>query len=91
MTAQLAEAMRRVWAVLDTEPTVAELAPHVTKDQASTLRDLESWAHDLLAARPAIQPAKTWPTPTEHRQGVAQRIRANNERSIDRGRRRRSR
>jgi hypothetical protein len=38
------------------------------------LRDLASWANDVIAARPRIKPAKVWMTPTEGRLRVARRI-----------------
>jgi hypothetical protein len=58
---------------MSTESTVAELAPHVTRAQAAFLTDAADWLREIVAARPAIQPAKVWATPTEHRRAVAQR------------------
>jgi hypothetical protein len=55
------------------EATVTDLAPHVTPAQARFIADAADWLREILAARPAIQPAKQWATPTEHRRAVAQR------------------
>jgi hypothetical protein len=56
------------------EARVCDLAPHVTHAQAAFLADAADWLREIVAARPAIQPAKQWATPTEHRRAVAQRI-----------------
>jgi hypothetical protein len=55
------------------EARVRDLAPHVTHAQAAFLADAADWLREIVAARPAIQPAKVWATATEHRRAVAQR------------------
>jgi hypothetical protein len=58
---------------MSTESTVAELAPHVTREQAAFLADAADWLREIVAARPAIQPAREWRNPTQVRRAVAER------------------
>jgi hypothetical protein len=53
------------------ESTVAELAPHVTHAQAVFLTDAADWLREIVAARPAIQPAREWANATQLRREVA--------------------
>jgi hypothetical protein len=55
------------------EATVGDLAPHVTHAQAVFLADAADWLREIVAARPAIQPAREWRNPTQVRRAVAQR------------------
>jgi hypothetical protein len=64
---------------MSTESTVAELAPHVTREQAAFLADAADWLREIVAARPPIQPAREWRNPTEHRKQLAARIGAGRE------------
>jgi len=64
---------------METESTVSELAAHVTREQAAFLADAAAWLAEIVAARPAIQPAREWRTPTEVRRAVAVRTGAGRE------------
>jgi hypothetical protein len=70
----LADAIAHIEAAMNThEVTATDLAQHVTREQAAFLTDAADWLREIVAARPAIQPAKVWATATEHRRAVAQR------------------
>jgi hypothetical protein len=67
----LLTAVERAFAVLSCESTPAEIAQYLNREQTGIIADLERWAHDVIAARPAIQPAREWRSPTEVRRAVA--------------------
>jgi hypothetical protein len=58
---------------MDTESTVRELAVGVSSEQAAFLADAADWLREIVAARPAIQPAREWRNPTQVRRAVAER------------------
>jgi hypothetical protein len=76
---QLNRIIASITVAMSTESTVAELAPHVTREQAAFLADAVDWLREIVAARPAIQPAREWRNPTEHRKQLAARIGAGRE------------
>lgn len=64
---------------MNTESTVAELAAHLTSEQAAHLLDASDWLREIIAARPPIKPATEWRTPTEHVKALAQNLGAGRE------------
>ncbi len=69
--ANLTATLAHIWDAMSCESTVAELAALVTRAQADMLLDAENWIREIRTARPRIQPAKDWRTPTEVRRAVA--------------------
>lgn len=61
----LAPILAHIENAMSTDATVRELAAHVTREQAAFLTDASDWLREIVAARPPIQPAREWRTPTE--------------------------